>query len=495
MTNLLKIYIIILTLAIAGIGTYAIYEKPYQDINNITNVGAPTQKPAGLGTYYLSGSGVSSSATSVGLTKLTISQNDYAIQDSDLGSTFYMTIEPGSTSRQEFISCTTVGTNTGSTVTLSGCSRGLSPISPYTASSTLAFAHSGGSKLIFSNSPNLYDQAVFKGNDETITGTYTFTSTAIPIFDANPTITDDKHFATKKYIDDIAIAGAADATLTVKGLVEIATQTGMASTSVAGSGDTTAWLGLSAAYSTSTPDGTSYTGLYIPVSENDGYLSQLWTRLSDAYTWTGAHIFSSTVNISGTTAITGLFSSSATSTMATTTTTSFTADADSVSPMTLNDIAYTFPGAEHASSTVLSTDGSGSLSWKEEETFGTTASDTLQASADTENVSAELASGSEEFMDKRITVRLPGIVRVTYDVKTSKNDATMELRNETGGILATDTSSSATYVTKSNDIYVTAGTNIKLYFKSNTSNTQATVQNFRVKFTKSSITDTSVITD
>src|SRR3990167_8375215 len=78
-------------------------------------------KPAGLSTYNLSGAGISSSATSLSLSTLTLPQNDYPIQDADLSDIFHMTLEPGSTDRQEFISCTTVGTNTGGSVTISGC--------------------------------------------------------------------------------------------------------------------------------------------------------------------------------------------------------------------------------------------------------------------------------------------------------------------------------------------------------------------------------------
>ena len=40
-------------------------------------------------------------------------------------------------------------------------------------------------------------------------------------YDADPTITDDKHLATKKYIDDVAIAGAANASSTVKGISKL----------------------------------------------------------------------------------------------------------------------------------------------------------------------------------------------------------------------------------------------------------------------------------
>src|SRR3990167_10477975 len=109
--------------------------------------------PAGLFTYRLSGAGISSSATSLTLTSLTLPQNDYPVQDDDLDDTFFITLEPGSTTRQEFISCTTVGANSGSSVSISGCTRGLSPITPYTASSTLQFTHAGGSAVIFSDSP------------------------------------------------------------------------------------------------------------------------------------------------------------------------------------------------------------------------------------------------------------------------------------------------------------------------------------------------------
>ena len=44
------------------------------------------------------------------------------------------------------------------------------------------------------------------------------------IYDADPTISDDKHIATKKYVDGVAVSGAPNASTTVKGIVEEATQ-------------------------------------------------------------------------------------------------------------------------------------------------------------------------------------------------------------------------------------------------------------------------------
>ncbi len=176
-------------------------------------LGADTVLPTGIQTYTLAGTGISSTASSFTLTSLTLPQNGYAIQDSDMSDTFYITFEPGSRSRQEFVSCTTIGANTGGNVTISGCTRGLSPLTPYTASTSLRFAHSGGTSVIFSNAPQFYNQYTAKDNDETITGSWLFPS---PVAGTNP--------ATKDYVlsvvtggtvsyDAIAVAGLAGETV------------------------------------------------------------------------------------------------------------------------------------------------------------------------------------------------------------------------------------------------------------------------------------------
>jgi len=159
-------------------------------------VGADAVTPIAGQTYTLAGSGVSSSDTSFTLTSFTITQNGYKIQDSDLSDTFYITLEPGSRARQEIISCTTVVQNADNTATISGCVRGLSPVTPYSASSTLQFAHSGGSIVIFSNPPQLYNQAAFKDNDETVTGSWLF-----------PTPLGSFNAATKEYVDGVVTGG------------------------------------------------------------------------------------------------------------------------------------------------------------------------------------------------------------------------------------------------------------------------------------------------
>src|SRR3990167_4339538 len=189
------------------------YLKSGGDTSQLLLGGDTTLPIAGV-VYTLSGSGISGSATSIGLTSLTIPQTGYEILDADLSSTFYITLEPGSRTRQEIASCTTVTQSAGdTTATLSGCTRGLFPFAPYTASSTYQFAHGGGTAVIFSNPPQLYNQFAGKDNDETITGTWLF-----------PEPTNASSTATKNYADNLAIAGVADASLTTKGIVEMGTK-------------------------------------------------------------------------------------------------------------------------------------------------------------------------------------------------------------------------------------------------------------------------------
>lgn len=188
MFNMKKIVIGILSLIAVFLGWSHFTEAP--------GIGADTVTPIAGQTYTLAGSGISSTATSFTLSSFTITQNGYKIQDSDMSEVFYVTFEPGSRSRQEIASCTTVVQNANDTATISGCTRGLSPITPYTASSSLQFAHGGGTSVIFSNPPQLYNQAAFKDNDETITGSWLF-----------PTPLGDFNAATKEYVDSIAGGG------------------------------------------------------------------------------------------------------------------------------------------------------------------------------------------------------------------------------------------------------------------------------------------------
>ena len=259
------------------------------------NLGADTVLPVAGTTYTLSGSGVSSSATSLTLSTLTLTQTGQKLLDADFSTTFYVTLEPGNRTRQEVVSCTTVVQNAAGTATLSGCSRGLSPITPYTASTTLQFAHSGGSQIIFSNPPQLYNQFTAKANDETITGIWAF-----------PTPTASTEAATKGYVDGGILAGAATSTEGVTGIVRLATALQAASSTPTTAN--TPYV-MQAQYATDTPQygcATGYTGTAgagcSVIASLAGKIKQAWLDLTASFTWTGNHTFSG-----ATTTVTGVF--------------------------------------------------------------------------------------------------------------------------------------------------------------------------------------------
>jgi hypothetical protein len=199
--------------------------------------------------YKLSGSGITSTATSVTVDDLQFPDGTAITMAMFGGVLGYATLEPRVKSKKEFISFSGITNNGDGTSTLTGVTRGLKPYTPFTADTTIRYSHAGATTLIFSNPPQVYERYAAKNNDETIVGAWTFEggavtfdSSNIPIFDNQPTLTNDKQVATKKYADDLAIAGSPNASTTVKGIVEIATE----AQSLAGTdtGETTAPLSV-----------------------------------------------------------------------------------------------------------------------------------------------------------------------------------------------------------------------------------------------------------
>lgn len=254
--------------------------------------------------YYLYGGGISSSDSSVTLTSFKTPVSDYVFSMNDFGTIGYITIEPGSATRQEFASFSGLTQNSDGSATLTGVARGLSPITPYTASTTLQKAHPGGSVVVLSNSPQFYTQFSVRANDElisglktasstnpwkfdndfvvgsttrvfapvnwvvnnfldikntasqTLAGAYTFSGanvfTSLPTSSATPTGNSD--LTTKTYVDGVAIAGAPDANATTKGIVEQATAAEI--TAATATGGTSAALFIS-------PDKLAESGAWI----------------------------------------------------------------------------------------------------------------------------------------------------------------------------------------------------------------------------------------
>lgn len=147
-------------------------------------------------------SGISSTDTTITLSDLN-SRDGTALTMADFGAIGYATLQPN-TNLMELISFTGI-----SSTSLTGVTRGLKFEADYTQDTALRKAHAAGSKMVFSNSPQLYDEMAAKDNDETITETWTYTDPNIPRMDAYSAPTDDEQLATKKYVDDIAAGGTA----------------------------------------------------------------------------------------------------------------------------------------------------------------------------------------------------------------------------------------------------------------------------------------------
>ena len=152
----------------------------------------------------LSGSGVTSTATTIILSALVTPQGA-SVVTADIGTKGYATLEAGTT-REENISFTTITQNADGTATLTGVTRGLNFVASYAETSGLKQAHAGGTDVIISNSAPFYDNFLNKNNDETITQTHTFSTSAFPkMSDSTTSPTDSEELATKGYVDTAAL--------------------------------------------------------------------------------------------------------------------------------------------------------------------------------------------------------------------------------------------------------------------------------------------------
>ncbi len=309
----------------------------YQDLQQ-QPVSYGAFNPTGGATYRLQSS-VSSTQTTITLSsfKEPVSNIPYTMSylNSDI---MYGTINPQNNNNKEFVSFTGITQNANGSATLTGVTRGLGFSYPYTASTTLRQAHSGQSIFILSNTPQLYNQYANKNNDQSISAIWDF-STYLPI--TSISATSSNQFTNKAYVDSVAIAGAPNSTESVKGITELATQSEMSSSALIGG--TGASLSLYSKYSTSSPAFT--TGNYIPITRSsDNKLSPLFiaTSSTDAYTFAGPMSFASSTF----TATTTIAASSLTN-----------------GAFRLNGLAYIFPSSRGVSGSLLTENGSGTLSW------------------------------------------------------------------------------------------------------------------------------------
>jgi len=125
----------------------------------------------GTNTLYQAGAGNIVGATSITLTSFSDIYGN-VLTMANFGALGYITCEPDTTN-QEFLTFTGVTANANGTYTLTGVKTALA-VSPYTQTSGAVRQHSGGTKVVVSDSPAFWDTFVNKNNDATITAKMTF---------------------------------------------------------------------------------------------------------------------------------------------------------------------------------------------------------------------------------------------------------------------------------------------------------------------------------
>lgn len=194
-----------------------------------------TTYPAQLQPFTLAGSG-----NAIGDTTLVLSSfNDIkgvALTMASFGSKGYGTLEPANGTQEESMSFTGITPNANGTVTLTGVSTVLF-LQPFTETSGLTIQHPGGATFIISNTSAYENQNSIVGDNETITGLWTFPNNAnTPQLGASyvaPTL--PNQIISKQYADNLAIAGAPNASTSVQGLVQLPTNAQVLSKTATGS--------------------------------------------------------------------------------------------------------------------------------------------------------------------------------------------------------------------------------------------------------------------
>lgn len=264
-------------------------------------------------------SAISSAATSMTLTSATDKTG------TALASSTYAFIIDENSSSEEMVLADCTGT---------ACvriTRGINPITGTSTTASLQKAHRRGASVKITDGPQLMILSRIINGNGTVPNTLHYASTLSGI-SADTTAIPDVN-----YVNSVAIAGASNGSETTKGIIQLATALQAASSTSLGS--TGAALVQASIYATDTPQrgcavgytATAGAGCSV-IASLSGKIKQVWIDLTEAFTFTGAI----TIPASDTT----------------------------THAITLNSVAYKWPVSQNAaSSTVLSTNGSGTLSW------------------------------------------------------------------------------------------------------------------------------------
>lgn len=266
--------------------------------------------PIGVTQTTLAGAGVTATANTVQLSSF-LTPDGRNVVMSMLGSIGYGVLEPQS-SKIEDVTFTGITQNSNGTATLTGVTRGNDFVFPYAASTTLAKAHAGGSYFIISNTAGFYGQQFLFSNEiSTSSAGIVFSSTTPPYYDepgaqaSGNYISTTSELASVAYVNAVTTAGAPNASISVKGIVQLATARQAASSTLNGS--TGAFDVLQSSYATDTPGTLCATtaGGCVLMSLLNGKLSQSWIDFTQLFSFTGGLISTGSSTLVGTSTFVG----------------------------------------------------------------------------------------------------------------------------------------------------------------------------------------------
>lgn len=183
-------------------------------VNNVKFVQAQT--------FQLAGAGVSAGDSSMTLTSF--NQIDgTALTMSNFGIVGYGTVEPASGVYEEQISFTGITANADGTKTLTGIKTVIT-IFPYTETANFATGHAGGTAFVISNTAGYYNTFANKNDDASIIAKWIFLTAQRPELTADTDSVVATELVTFGQLARTAISGGVNASTTVQGLVQLATQ-------------------------------------------------------------------------------------------------------------------------------------------------------------------------------------------------------------------------------------------------------------------------------
>lgn len=299
------------------------FSKPPEPVKAPSqDLGASLDVPTVVALFETSlASAISSTATSFTLTSAA------DLTGTALASSTYAFIIDEGTASQELViaDCTSTA--------CANAQRGISVVTGTTTVAALEHSHRRGASVKITDGPQLNILSRIVNGVGTFPNKISYKSA--PVFTSGLDIID------KTYADNLIIAGGTAGSDSVPGIFLTGTQVQVASTTSSGT-----YLGqpylkvIPASMATSSP-GTA--GLWAVITNNAGKIAQAFFDWSASIAFSGNNTHAGTETMNATTTI--------------------AASSVTNNALVLNGLAYKFPGARNASSTVLITDAVGNLYW------------------------------------------------------------------------------------------------------------------------------------